>query len=122
VLLPVGSSSCHGCHWPEWRVKFVTISSVDASPFFIGSVASVFFRPQFLIKEGKDYKSLFLWELGGNSAHHIKVQGYKETATCNGSDHPYHFWHATRQGNHPHDCAGQIQEIALSHINAGRFL
>jgi hypothetical protein len=122
VLLPAGSSSCHGCHWPEWRVKFVTTGSVDASPFFIGNAALVFFRTPFLIKERKDYKSsLFPWEPGGNSAHHIKVQGYKETAACNGSDGAYHFWHATRQGNHPHDFAGEIQGIALSCINAGRF-
>jgi hypothetical protein len=57
VPLPAGSSSCHGCHWSDWRVNFVTTSSVDASPFFIGSAASVFFRPPFLIKEGKYYKS-----------------------------------------------------------------
>jgi hypothetical protein len=79
-VLPAGSSSCHGYHLPEWRVKFVTTSSVDASPFFIGSAASVFFRPLFLIKEAKDYKSsLFPWETGGNSAHHIITSRFKAT-------------------------------------------
>lgn len=45
------------------------------------------FVPRFLAKKVKEYKCcLFPCEPGGISAHHVKVEGYKEFVVCIGSN------------------------------------